>query len=90
MFQWIDKWYEKPADWAFQMILTFLSNSYEYLFNWLWHKMHKWCKWTVIVFLTRAFVVSQFVIVSLTGWGLLLFGGYKFLTGGKKEKKEEV
>ncbi|XP_022886653.1 uncharacterized protein LOC111402517 [Olea europaea var. sylvestris] len=32
---------------------------------------------------------EHFVIVSLTGWGLLLFGGYKFLTGGKKEKKEE-
>ncbi|KAL7218190.1 hypothetical protein ACSBR2_011462 [Camellia fascicularis] len=32
---------------------------------------------------------EHFVIVSLTGWGLLFFGGYKFLTEGKKEKKEE-
>ncbi|CAL5393325.1 unnamed protein product [Camellia sinensis] len=32
---------------------------------------------------------EHFVIVSLTGWGLLFFGGYKFLTKGKKEKKEE-
>ncbi|KAJ1379558.1 hypothetical protein SESBI_46780 [Sesbania bispinosa] len=32
---------------------------------------------------------EHFVIVSLTGWGLLFFGGYKFFTGGKG-KKEEV
>ncbi|KAI3457505.1 hypothetical protein Pfo_014168 [Paulownia fortunei] len=32
---------------------------------------------------------EHFVIVSLTGWGLLLFGGYKFFTGGKKDKQEE-
>lgn len=32
---------------------------------------------------------EHFVIVSLTGWGLLIFGGYKFFTGGKKDKKEE-
>ncbi|CAA3014951.1 uncharacterized protein LOC111402517 [Olea europaea subsp. europaea] len=31
---------------------------------------------------------EHFVIVSLSGWGLLLFGGYKFFS--KKEKKEEV
>lgn len=34
-------------------------------------------------------VLLQFVIVSLSGWGLLIFGGYKFFTGGKG-KKEEV
>ncbi|GAV85364.1 hypothetical protein CFOL_v3_28802, partial [Cephalotus follicularis] len=33
---------------------------------------------------------EHFVIVSLTGWGLLFYGGYKFFTGGKKDKKEEV
>ncbi|MQM03683.1 hypothetical protein Taro_036468, partial [Colocasia esculenta] len=33
---------------------------------------------------------EHFVIVSLTGWGLLFFGGYKFFSGGKKEKKEET
>lgn len=32
----------------------------------------------------------QFVIVSLSGWGLLFYGGYKFFTGGKKDKNEEV
>ncbi|KAJ9153632.1 hypothetical protein P3X46_027053 [Hevea brasiliensis] len=32
---------------------------------------------------------EHFVIVSLTGWGLLFFGGYKFFTRGKKDKKEE-
>lgn len=32
----------------------------------------------------------QFVIVSLTGWGLLFYGGYKFFTEGKNGKKEEV
>ncbi|KAM5577992.1 hypothetical protein ABKV19_008353 [Rosa sericea] len=31
----------------------------------------------------------KFVIVSLTGWGALIFSGYKFFTGGKG-KKEEV
>jgi hypothetical protein len=30
------------------------------------------------------------VIVSLTGWGLLFYGGYKFFTKGKNDKKEEV
>ncbi|KAK9085137.1 hypothetical protein Sjap_025548 [Stephania japonica] len=33
---------------------------------------------------------EHFVIVSLSGWGLLFYGGYKFFTGGKKESKEEV
>ncbi|MFQ6648533.1 hypothetical protein Gotur_021578 [Gossypium turneri] len=32
---------------------------------------------------------EHFVIVSLTGWGLLFFSGYKFFTKGKG-KKEEV
>ncbi|XP_044466732.1 uncharacterized protein LOC123196707 [Mangifera indica] len=31
---------------------------------------------------------EHFVIVSLSGWGLLFFGGYKMFTGGKvKEEK---
>ncbi|XP_058209010.1 uncharacterized protein LOC131321963 isoform X1 [Rhododendron vialii] len=33
---------------------------------------------------------EHFVIVSLSGWGLLFFGGYKFFTGGKKNKEEVV
>ncbi|XAR68041.1 hypothetical protein NMG60_11003032 [Bertholletia excelsa] len=35
---------------------------------------------------------EHFVIVSLSGWGLLFFGGYKFFTKGKKteEKLEEA
>lgn len=28
----------------------------------------------------------QFVIVSLSGWGLVIFGGYKLFGGGKKEE----
>ncbi|XP_039124155.1 uncharacterized protein LOC120260682 [Dioscorea cayenensis subsp. rotundata] len=32
---------------------------------------------------------EHFVLVSLSGWGLLIYGGFK-LFGGKKEKKEEV
>lgn len=31
----------------------------------------------------------QFVLASLAGWGLLVYGGLKAF-GGKKEKKEEV
>ncbi|XP_004507217.1 uncharacterized protein [Cicer arietinum] len=30
---------------------------------------------------------EHFVIVSLTGWGLLIYGGYKLFAGGKKEEK---
>ncbi|KAJ4975774.1 hypothetical protein NE237_000880 [Protea cynaroides] len=33
---------------------------------------------------------EHFVIVSLSGWGLLIFGGYKMFSGGKKEKKDEI
>ncbi|KAK1308791.1 hypothetical protein QJS10_CPA09g01416 [Acorus calamus] len=32
---------------------------------------------------------EHFVIVSLSGWGLLIYGGYKLFSGGKKETKEE-
>ncbi|GMH25527.1 hypothetical protein Nepgr_027370 [Nepenthes gracilis] len=32
---------------------------------------------------------EHFVIVSLAGWGLLFYTGYKFFSGGKEEKKEE-
>lgn len=32
---------------------------------------------------------EHFVIASLTGWGLVFYGGYKLFSGGKKEKKEE-
>ncbi|KAL5581914.1 hypothetical protein UlMin_014356 [Ulmus minor] len=31
---------------------------------------------------------EHFVLVSLSGWGLLIYGGYKFFTkGSKKEEK---
>ncbi|KAM0059076.1 hypothetical protein Hdeb2414_s0005g00177411 [Helianthus debilis subsp. tardiflorus] len=35
---------------------------------------------------------EHFVIISLTGWGLAIFGGYKAFSGGKKkdEKKAEA
>ncbi|CAB4274372.1 unnamed protein product [Prunus armeniaca] len=33
---------------------------------------------------------EHFVIVSLSGWGLLIFGAYKFFTGGKGKKEEGV
>ncbi|XVE92813.1 hypothetical protein REPUB_Repub01dG0134800 [Reevesia pubescens] len=33
---------------------------------------------------------EHFVIVSLTGWGLLFFGGYKLATRGKGKKEENV
>ncbi|KAK9064396.1 hypothetical protein SSX86_015778 [Deinandra increscens subsp. villosa] len=28
---------------------------------------------------------EHFVIISLSGWGLLIFGGYKAFSGGKKK-----
>ncbi|KAL8167557.1 hypothetical protein V2J09_009056 [Rumex salicifolius] len=31
---------------------------------------------------------EHFVIVSLTGWGIGIYGGYKFFTGGKGKKEE--
>ncbi|KAL3624756.1 hypothetical protein CASFOL_031424 [Castilleja foliolosa] len=33
---------------------------------------------------------EHFVIASLTGWGLLIFGGYKLFSGGKKDNGEEI
>ncbi|KAI4319815.1 hypothetical protein MLD38_033369 [Melastoma candidum] len=33
---------------------------------------------------------EHFVIASLTGWGIIIFGGYKMFSGGKKDKKEEA
>ncbi|KAJ7948260.1 1D-myo-inositol 2-amino-2-deoxy-alpha-D-glucopyranoside ligase [Quillaja saponaria] len=33
---------------------------------------------------------EHFVIVSLSGWGLLFFSGYKFFTGGKGKKEEKL
>ncbi|XVF66887.1 hypothetical protein PTKIN_Ptkin10aG0074400 [Pterospermum kingtungense] len=32
---------------------------------------------------------EHFVIVSLSGWGLLFFSGYKFFTRGKDKKEEK-
>lgn len=33
---------------------------------------------------------EHFVIVSLTGWGVLIYGGYKFFTRGKGKNEEKV
>ncbi|XP_009609122.1 uncharacterized protein LOC107807417 [Nicotiana tabacum] len=33
---------------------------------------------------------EHFVIVSLSGWGLLFYSGYKLFTGGKKNKEENL
>ncbi|XP_012088352.1 uncharacterized protein LOC105646993 [Jatropha curcas] len=33
---------------------------------------------------------EHFVIVSLSGWGLLFFGGYKLFTGGKGKNQEKL
>ncbi|KAI4334014.1 hypothetical protein L6164_018757 [Bauhinia variegata] len=33
---------------------------------------------------------EHFVIVSLSGWGLFIYSGYKFFTGGKGKKEEKV
>ncbi|KAL8088153.1 uncharacterized protein LOC141698506 [Apium graveolens] len=30
---------------------------------------------------------EHFVLVSLSGWGLLIYGGFKAFSGGKKEEK---
>ena len=31
------------------------------------------------------FLLLQFVLISLSGWGMLFYGGYKLFTGGKGE-----
>ncbi|XP_014493424.1 uncharacterized protein LOC106755728 [Vigna radiata var. radiata] len=33
---------------------------------------------------------EHFVIISLAGWGLLVYGGYKLFTGGKGKKEENL
>ncbi|XP_076948973.1 uncharacterized protein LOC143621435 [Bidens hawaiensis] len=33
---------------------------------------------------------EHFVIISLSGWGLLIFGGYKAFSGGKKNDEKLV
>ncbi|XP_024993409.1 uncharacterized protein LOC112527179 [Cynara cardunculus var. scolymus] len=30
---------------------------------------------------------EHFVIISLSGWGLLIYSGYKMFSGGKKDEK---
>ncbi|KAG2682000.1 hypothetical protein I3843_11G170800 [Carya illinoinensis] len=32
---------------------------------------------------------EHFVIVSLAGWGLVFYGGYKYFTKGKKNKEDQ-
>ncbi|GLJ34619.1 hypothetical protein SUGI_0696300 [Cryptomeria japonica] len=32
---------------------------------------------------------EHFVLISLAGWGALIYGSYKFFTGGKKDKSNE-
>ncbi|KAG2547679.1 hypothetical protein PVAP13_9KG115500 [Panicum virgatum] len=33
---------------------------------------------------------EHFVLASLSMWGGLIYGGYKFFAGGKKEEKPEI
>ncbi|XP_024989122.1 uncharacterized protein LOC112523666 isoform X2 [Cynara cardunculus var. scolymus] len=33
---------------------------------------------------------EHFVILSLSGWGLLIFSGYKFFTKGKNKDKQKL
>ncbi|WCJ30648.1 hypothetical protein M5689_012194 [Euphorbia peplus] len=33
---------------------------------------------------------EHFVIVSLSGWAVAIFGGYKLFTGGKGKKEEKL
>ncbi|OIW11515.1 hypothetical protein TanjilG_26881 [Lupinus angustifolius] len=33
---------------------------------------------------------EHFVIASLSGWGLLFYGGFKLFSGGKDKKEEKV
>ncbi|CAH9099274.1 unnamed protein product [Cuscuta epithymum] len=33
---------------------------------------------------------EHFVLISLAGWATAIYGGYKFFTGGKKNKEENV
>ncbi|KAI8572388.1 hypothetical protein RHMOL_Rhmol01G0194700 [Rhododendron molle] len=42
----------------------------------------------VVFWLPYCLIQLCFVFVSLSGWGLLFFGGYKFFTRGKKNKEE--
>ncbi|KAM1758480.1 hypothetical protein ACFX11_007609 [Malus domestica] len=32
---------------------------------------------------------EHFVLISLAGWGAVIYGGYKLFTKGKEDKKEE-
>ena len=34
--------------------------------------------------------IFQFVLLSLDGWGVLIYSGYNFFTGGKKDTISEV
>lgn len=45
--------------------------------------LHRKLSWLNIMLL-------QFVIASLSGWGLLIFGGYKFFTKGKGKEEEVI
>ena len=40
--------------------------------------------------LSNPVIFLQFVLLSLDGWGLLIYSGYKFLIGGKKDTIAEV
>ncbi|XP_059660990.1 uncharacterized protein LOC132307288 [Cornus florida] len=33
---------------------------------------------------------EHFVIISLSGWGVIFYSGYKFFTGGKKNNEEKL
>ncbi|CAH8362574.1 unnamed protein product [Eruca vesicaria subsp. sativa] len=37
-----------------------------------------------------SYLFFYFVLISLSGWGMLFYGGYKLFTGGKGEKPVEA
>lgn len=40
---------------------------------------------TKVELITSSLTNVQFVLISLSGWGLLFYSGYKLATGGSKE-----
>lgn len=40
---------------------------------------------TKVELITPSLTNVQFVLISLSGWGLLFYSGYKLATGGSKE-----
>lgn len=83
------KWKEEHVSLWFCVKIYCIQFIWIFFFamRWLDHVFGNWrC---VLIFFWLVCLCLQFVIVSLTGWGLLIYGGFKLATGGKG-KKEEV